>query len=132
MWLAGLYRIFRRLNGVNYGFFGLLFLVTLALMFGLHASARMLSELFVPLLAAGAVFVEEVFAGIRWGVWVKATAIVYLLAVGVINVPWSLPVIPVDRLLASLDAYKPLYQPLREFNLRFRLPGSPHRSTLVG
>ena len=122
LWLAGLYRIFHRLNGVNYGFFGLLFLVTVAVMFGLHASARMLSELLVPLFAAGAVFLEEVFAGIRWGVWVKATALIYLLAVGVINVPWSLPVIPVDRSLASLDAYKPLYQPLREFNFSSDYP----------
>ena len=122
LWLAGLYRIFRRLNGVNYGFFGLLFLITLGLMFGLHATARMLSELFVPLLAAGAVFVEELLAKVRWGGWVKAAALVYLLAVGVINTPWSLPVVPVDRLSTALNPYKPLFQPLREFNSSSDLP----------
>jgi 4-amino-4-deoxy-L-arabinose transferase-like glycosyltransferase len=66
LWIAGLYRLFRRLNGVNYGFLGVLFLVTLVLEFSLHATVRMLIELFIPLIAAGAVFVEEKLAGIRW------------------------------------------------------------------
>ena len=66
LWVAGLYRIFRRLNGVNYGFLGLLFLFTLALMFYFHASVRMLGEVFIPLIAASAVFLEEILAGARW------------------------------------------------------------------
>ena len=66
LYAAGLYRIFRRMGGVNYGFLGLLFLVTLVLMYVLLTPARMLVELFIPLLAAGAVFVEEKLAGLRW------------------------------------------------------------------
>ena len=93
LWIVGLYRIFRRLDGVNYGFLGLLFLVTLALMFILHASARMLAELFIPLLAAGAVFMEELSAGLRWEKGMKAAAATYLLVVGRFIVPFSLPIL---------------------------------------
>ena len=66
LYVIGLYRIFRRLDGVNYGFLGLLFLITLVLMYVLLTPARMLAELFIPLLAAGAVFLEEVLARLRW------------------------------------------------------------------
>jgi hypothetical protein len=116
LWLIGLYRIFRRLDGVNYSFFGLLFLVTFVLMFKLHATPRMIVELFIPLLAAGAVLMEEITAGLRVGGWVKAVSVTYLLIVGVVNISFSLPVIPMDRLPDVIGSYKFLYAPLREFN----------------
>jgi hypothetical protein len=116
LWLVGLYRIFRRLDGVNYAFFGSLFLVTFVLMFILHATPRMIVELFIPFLAAGAVFLEEITAGLRMGNWVKAVITIYLLIVGVINVSFSLPVIPMDHLSDVIGSYKFLYAPLREFN----------------
>jgi hypothetical protein len=116
LWAVGLYRIFRRLDGVNYGFFGVLFLVTLGLMFMLHASARMLAELFIPLLAAGMVFVEENLARIRWGKGLKAAAVGYLLVVGVLTIPISLPILPLDRLSAFADIFKSSLQSMREFN----------------
>jgi hypothetical protein len=116
LWIVGLARIFRRFHGVNYGFFGLLFLITLILMFLLHASVRMLAVLFIPLLAAAAVFLEDFLAGTRWKHWMNAAAAVYLLAVGIVNIPISLPVVPMDQLLTVLDPFKPFYQSLREFN----------------
>ena len=122
LWLIGLYRIFRRLDGVNYGFLGLLLLVTLALMFILHATARMIIELFIPLLAAGAVFTEEIITGLRWGNWVKAAATIYLLVVGMVNISFSLPVISMDLLPAIIRPFQSLYQPLREFNNRTNNP----------
>jgi 4-amino-4-deoxy-L-arabinose transferase-like glycosyltransferase len=122
LWIIGLYRIFRRLDGTNYSFLGLLFLVTLVLMFVLHASARMLAELFIPFLAAGAVFVEENLSGRCWEHWAKATVTVYLLAVGVITAPASLPIVPADLLPVFIVPYKPLYQPIREFNFTLAYP----------
>jgi hypothetical protein len=116
LWVVGLYRIYRPLNGANYGFLGLLFIVTLVLMFVLHASVRMLSELFMPLLAAGAVFVEEKLAGLRWEKGMKAIVTAYLLVVGVITVPLSLPILPVNLFPIFAKPFKSLYQPLREFN----------------
>lgn len=65
LWVLGLYRIWRRLNGVDYSFLGVMFASTFVLMFVLHTSTRMLAELFVPLLAASAVFMEEMFTGLH-------------------------------------------------------------------
>jgi 4-amino-4-deoxy-L-arabinose transferase-like glycosyltransferase len=116
IWLIGLYRLFRRLNDVNYSFLGLLFLGTFVLMFLLHATPRMIIELFIPLLAAGAVFTEEIVTGFRWQKWAKAAITGYLLVVGAVNISFSLPVIPMDLLPAVIRPFQSLYQPLREFN----------------
>ena len=116
LWLAGLYRIFRRLNGVNYGFLGLLFLFTLVLMFYLHASARMLGELFIPLITAGAVFVEEMLTGARWKIGIRPLPVAYLLAAGIFVLPSSLPILPIDFVYNLPSSVKFWYQSVREFN----------------
>jgi len=117
LWIAGLYRIFRRLDGVDYSFLGVLFLVTLVLEFILHASTRMIGELFVPLIAAGAVFVEEKLDGIRWEIGLKTATTLYLLVTGVYILPSSLPILPLDRFQSFYgDTGKPLYQSVKEFN----------------
>ena len=116
LWLIGLYRIFRRFDRVNYDFFGILFVVTLALMFVLHSTPRLILELFIPLLAAGAVCMEEITAGLRVGNSVRAVGAIYLLIVGMVNVSFSLPVIPIDQLPDVTGSYQYLYAPLREFN----------------
>lgn len=115
LWLVGLYRIFRRLDGVDYSYLGLLFGLTLALMFMLHASTRMLAELFMPLLAASAVFVEELSARVRWGGWIRAGVVIYLLIAGVLSVLTSLPILPIDRVQAIADTLEPLNPPIKEF-----------------
>jgi hypothetical protein len=104
------------LDGVNYSFLGLLLFITLALMFKLHATARMIIELFIPLLAAGTVFMEEIIARLRWKNWAIAIPAVYLLVAGVANISFSLPVIPMDILPAIIHPFRILYMPLREFN----------------
>jgi len=76
----------------------------------------MIIELFIPLLAAGAVFTEEIVTGFHWGKWVKAAITGYLLVVGTVNISFSLPVIPMDLLPAVIRPFQYLYQPLREFN----------------
>ena len=122
LYAAGLYRIFRRLNSVNYGFLGLLFLVTLALLYVLNTPARLLVELFIPLLAAGAVFIEEKLGGLRWEKAGKAVAMTYLLVIGILALPLNLPILPVDQMEAYADHFKMYYQPLREFNFAWAYP----------
>ena len=116
LWIVGLYRIFRPINGVNYGFLGLMFLSTLALMFQLHAASRMLPELFIPLLAAGAAFVEEMLAQTKWRILLRAVVSVYLLVGGILAFPLSLPILPFDQVLVLVEKYKSLYPPMKEFN----------------
>jgi hypothetical protein len=116
LWLFGLYRIFRRLKEADYSFFGVLFVSTFVLMFFLHTSTRMLAELFVPLLAVSAVFIEDTFAGKRGGKWIEVGAVAYLLAVGFLVIPLSLPILPMEVTAKFIDRFKPLYQPVKEFN----------------
>ncbi len=116
LWIMGLYRIFRRMDGVNYGFLGLLFLVTLALMFVLHASARMLAELFILLLAAGTVFIEELFSGLHREKWMKAAATAYLLSVGIYIIPVCLPILTPTQLKTYAKTFMPLPLIVKEFN----------------
>jgi 4-amino-4-deoxy-L-arabinose transferase-like glycosyltransferase len=116
LWIAGLYRLFRRLSGVNYSFLGLLFLFTLTLMFFFHASVRMLGELFIPLIAAGSVFVEELLTGARWKVGMRALPASYLLAAGMFVLPTALPILPIDSIYNLPPSMKYWYQSVREFN----------------
>jgi 4-amino-4-deoxy-L-arabinose transferase-like glycosyltransferase len=116
LWVAGLYRLFRRLKGVNYGFLGLLFLFTLALMFYFHASVRMLGEVFIPLIAASAVFLEEILTGARWKIGLRALPVAYLLAAGAFVLPTTLPILPIDSVYNLPRSMKYVYQSIREFN----------------
>jgi hypothetical protein len=116
LWFLGLYRLFRPLNGAKYHFLGWLFLFTLTLMFTLHASVRMLGELFIPLIAAGTVFVEEALTGARWKLGMRVLPIVYLLAAGIFVLPTSLPILPIDMVYGMPRSIKFWYQSIREFN----------------
>lgn len=116
LWVMGLYRIFRRMNGVNYGFLGLMFLVTLVLMFILHASVRLLAELFLPLLVAGAVFLEEWFNNIRREKWMKAAVVTYLVVVGIYIVPVCLPILTPTQLKTYTRNFMPSPLIVKEFN----------------
>jgi len=116
LYLAGLYRIFRRLNSVNYGFLGVMFVFTLALLFYLHATVRLLGETFIPLIAAGAVFVEEILSGARWKMGVRALPVAYLLAAGIYVLPTALPILPIDSVYNLPRSFKYWYQSVREFN----------------
>jgi len=122
LYAVGLYRIFRRMNGVNYGFLGLLFLITLVLMYVLLTPARMLAELFIPLLAAGAVFLEEVLARLHWEKAGKVVAIAYLLVIGIFTLPLNLPILPLNQMESYASHFKIFYQPLREFNFAWAYP----------
>ena len=116
IWLVGLFRIFRSFDGVNYSFLGLMFVITLAIMFVLRAPARMLAELFMPLLAAGAVFVEELSSAVGLGKWIRVSIATYLPVVGVLSVLLTLPILPMERLQALANAIKPWSLPVKEFN----------------
>jgi Dolichyl-phosphate-mannose-protein mannosyltransferase len=116
LYLAGLYRIFRRMNGSRYGFLGVLFLITLALLFYLHATVRLLGEVFIPLIAAGAVFVEEILTGARWKMGLRVLPVAYLLAAGIYVLPTALPILPIESVYNLPRSFKYWYQSVREFN----------------
>jgi len=122
VWIGGLCRLFRPMNGSRYHFFGILFIVSLGIQFYLHASARMILELFVPLLAAGAVLIEEITRTRTWMKWARIPVVVYLAAAGLINFSFSLPLLPIEKVPEVTRPYKYLYESLREFNGSFNSP----------
>jgi 4-amino-4-deoxy-L-arabinose transferase-like glycosyltransferase len=116
LWPAGLFRLLVRRNGAEHRFLAVLFLATLAAAFSLRASTRFLPELFMPFLAAGAAWIEELAGRVRRGVWIRAGAAAWLLAAAVAAVLTSLPILPYERMLAVADALRPVSIPVMEFN----------------
>lgn len=122
LWLVGLYRIFRRLNGVDYSFLGVMFVVTAAALFIRSTPIRMIVELFMPLLAAGAVFIEDSSTRIRWGGWIRTGAVVYLLLAGAYYSLTGLPILQIDGVRAVANILRPLHPPYQEFGVTFDIP----------
>lgn len=83
----GLYRIFRRFGDTSCSFFGIAFLITMVIVGWMHARVFELAHLFVPLLAAGAVFVEEKLARLKLQRVLGAAAVSLLLVGGIIEAP---------------------------------------------
>lgn len=116
IYAVGLRRIFRRFRETNYGFLGVMFLFTLVLLFMLHAKVWMLAELFIPLIAAGAVGVEELTAGRNWGRVLKTSLIAVMLAGGILVTPLTLPILPLESLSAYVNKFEFIDNPTEEFN----------------
>jgi hypothetical protein len=114
---AGLYRIFRRFGDARYTFFGIMFLVTLVLLFVLHARAMMLAEMCIPLIAAGAVWMEEVLAGPpRWKKGIRIAAVSCMVAGGVLVAPVTLPLLPLPLMQSYTQTFGFLFKPVTDFN----------------
>jgi hypothetical protein len=112
-----LYRLFRRFGDTSYSFFGIVFLVTMVVVCLFHYRVFELAHLFVPLLAAGAVFVEEKLALVKWRGALGIAGVVYLLAGGALVAPVSLPIVPLDLLPAYTGTFGFLYKPVKDFTI---------------
>jgi hypothetical protein len=113
---VGLYRIFKRFGDTRYGIFGIIFLVTFVLLFVLHARAMMLAEVCIPLIAAGAVWVEEVLTGPGWKRGIRVAVVSCMVAGGLLVAPVTLPLLPLDLLPSYARVFGFLYKPVKDFN----------------
>ena len=116
LFALGLYRLFRRPGKSNDYFLGVMFLLSFAVVFQLHARTWMLAEMFVVLIAAGAAWLEETLEGMTAGAVIKPAIAVAVLAGGVLVAPANLPVIPVKDLPAYAQDFNFLYRSIRDFN----------------
>ncbi len=128
VWVIGLYRIFRRFNGESFRFFGFLFLFTFGLLFYLHSSVRLFIELFIPIIAAAAIWFEEIINQLRWKKFVEIILPVYILSATVAVIPPSLPILPAENLPEISRSSAPWFGAMREFiggnsNVPFLLTG---------
>ena len=115
--ILGLYRIFKRLGETDYSFLGIMFLTTLVFLFNLKAKSFMLAELFIPLLAAGAIFVEEKLAGSGWASRLKLATVAYLLVGGIVVAPSALPLLPPHLMTEYAAVFGFLYQSVKNDKL---------------
>ena len=92
-----------------------MFLVTFVLVFVVRARSFILIELYIPLIAAGSVFIEEKLAGPGWRRGTRIAVVSCLLAGGILVAPSALPLLPVELLPAYAKSFGFLYMPGKDF-----------------
>lgn len=115
--LLGLYRIFRPFENGSHGFLGIMFFITLGFMFALKAKSYMMADLFIPILGAGAIFIEEKLSGRKPLQWLKTAIIALLLIGGILAAPFSLPLLPPGVLTVYSNALGLINQTVKLDNL---------------
>jgi hypothetical protein len=106
VWLAGVYFYLGSEQGQPYRLLGWASVAIFGLFMLLQAKTYYAAPLYPMLFAAGAVAIERFTARQRW---VRAASLVVLLASGVLTVPYVLPVLPIEQLVAYMQAV-----PIRE------------------
>lgn len=109
--------------------FGITYLTTAALLLGVGTSrAYYLLGAYPPLLAAGAVVLERVAARRRWS-WLPGVVAALVVAGGAVTLPLAVPVLPVDRLIAYVQALG-FHSPTEDLRVTGDLPG--HFANMCG
>jgi hypothetical protein len=111
----GLVRIFGRFGDTNLRFFGVWFVVSALVLFWFKARIFMLLVLLLPVIAAGALALEELIPRmLRWR-WAQSSArvaaVAYLTLAFIVVVPASLPVLPLDMERQYAKYFSFLYKP---------------------
>ena len=104
VWLAGLWFLLFDKSGKRFRALGIAYLVTLALMILLKAKNYYLAPIYPMLFAAGGVFWENLSAGIRFGKILRIGYPAILIIGGLMFLPMSLPVLPVEKFIAYQNA----------------------------
>jgi hypothetical protein len=113
--VIGAYRIFRRFGDMSYRFLGIMFLVTLALTFFIKGRNFMVLSLYIPIFAAGSIFLEELVSGPGLKIAVRAGAFLYLAAAGFLVAPANLQIVPINDLPAYADTFGFLWQSVKDY-----------------
>ncbi len=112
---VGLVRIWRPFGEADLRFYGIWFVVSAIVLFWFKARVFMLLILLLPIIAAGAVALEEMIPRLlRWRparLSARAAAVAYLVLAFVVIVPASLPVLPLDMERQYAKDFSFLYKP---------------------
>lgn len=116
--LAGLYYLFFNSDGKRFRLLGMIFLV-LVVFYNvvMHTEFRMLVSACFPLLAAGAVLIENKLARLKHK-WPAFAYVAVLCVSGIVLAPAFLPILPKERLVNSLHLKSSDDIPVH-FSLRF-------------
>ena len=114
--LLGAYRVISRVHQESFRFVGILVGLTFILLIALHARSFMLTELFIPLIAAGAVFLEELTLQAGGKTVARAAIFTVMAAGGILVLPSSVPLLPIPQLKAYARSFSFLWTPIKDFN----------------
>jgi 4-amino-4-deoxy-L-arabinose transferase-like glycosyltransferase len=95
LWIAGLIWLLVARRGRPFRALGIIYLTAFAIMAAQHSKPYYLGPAYPPLLAAGSVLVES----LSWR-WLRAVAVVLLLAGGAVLAPFGTPILPVETFIA--------------------------------
>ncbi len=101
VWLAGAIAPFRIASLRDLRFVGIAYVVLFLIAVGLAAKGYYIIGIYAALIAIGSVAIE------RAGVYVRGTVFALLVAVGVVSMPLSLPVLSVESLIAYTKIARP-------------------------
>lgn len=104
VWIAGLWFLLFNESGKRFRTLGAAYLVTLVIMILLKAKHYYLAPVYPMLFAAGGVFWENLSGRIRYGKIFRIGYPVILIIGGLMFLPMSLPVLPVEKFIAYQNA----------------------------
>jgi len=99
LWLLGVYFFLARPEARPYRPFGWIYCALVVLMIATKAKVYYLSPVYPVLFAGGAVCAERIVQARVWS-WLRPAYAVMLLVIGLIGLPFALPVLPVDSFIA--------------------------------
>jgi hypothetical protein len=99
VWIAGLGFLLSHRDAKRYRFLGATYLVFLAIMMALKAKDYYLAPIYPMLFAAGGVFWEKIAEEHRRMRWVKAVVPAAVIILGVVALPLTVPILPVDKIV---------------------------------
>jgi hypothetical protein len=103
IWLLGLYYLFFSKNGTVLRILGIIFIATFLILFMSGKSkSEYIAPAFIPLLAAGGVFLEKINQ-IKYWRWLKHFVIIPLIISGIVIAPLALPILPVEKYIDYAD-----------------------------
>ena len=121
VWIAGLGFLLFYTQGKRYRVLGVTYLVFLAIMMALHGKDYYLAPIYPMLFAAGGVFWETFIAAhVKWR-WMKVALPALVLVMGVLAVPFVIPVLPPERVGPYMEAFG-LKLPKTETHMSSPLP----------
>jgi len=104
VWLAGLWYLLIDKSGKRFRTLGIAYLITLALMILLKAKSYYLAPIYPMLFAAGGVFWENLTERFRFGKAVRYAFPTLLIIGGLIFLPMTMPVLPIEKFIAYQNA----------------------------
>lgn len=109
VWLAGIWFLVFDKNGRRFRFLGIAYLILLALMIYLKAKDYYLVPVYPMLLAAGAIWWEQIVEKVRAIRFAKYALPILILIPAIIVAPTVLPILPIENLIAYQEkiGFKP-------------------------